>query len=245
MRTPNPSAAAWLTANCRWWLYWRISFHSLSASQVESVFPTADKRLRRYSVFALKAPCTIWNTAKYPSASPTEIIFHLERSFRSDSVIHFPCSGKMKSPVSTAFTFAGAASFTFFTDLESCDGRWLFFVFSSDFVDAFILVSYWKLKRYLSIPSFSLKSKKIWNSPLFPLYILTILFYIIFLVLESSIFKNVPLVSEAHNHWLASPFPWSLQEYLLVDFLEYRPKAGCFPDYLANSRYRMVLDPVL
>ena len=119
-----------------------------------------------------------WNTAKYPRASARAIIFHFERSFRSDSVIHFPCSGKMKSCVSAVFAFAGATSFAFFTDLESCDGRWLFFVFSSDFVDAFILVSYWKLKRYLSIPSFSPKSKKIWNSPLFPLYILIILFYI-------------------------------------------------------------------
>ena len=169
----------------------------------------------------------------------------MERSFRSDSVIHFPCSGKIKSSVSAVFAFAGAASFAFFTDLESCDGRWLFFVFSSDFVDAFILVSYWKLKRYLSIPSFSPKSKKIWNSPLFPLYILTILFYIIFLVLEFSIFKNVPLASEVHNHWLVFPSPWSLQEYLLADFLEYLPKVGCFLNYLANLWYRMVRDQVL
>ena len=155
-----------------------MSFHSLSASQVESVFPTDDKRLSRYPVFALKAPCTIWNTAKYPSASPTEIIFHFERSLRSDSVIHFPCSGKIKSCVSAVFAFAGGTSFTFFTDLESCDGRWLFFVFTPDFVATFILVSYWKLKRYLSIPSFSPKSKKIWNFPLFSLYILIILFYV-------------------------------------------------------------------
>ena len=151
----------------------------------------------------------------------------------------------MKSCVSAVFAFAGATSFAFFADLESCDGRWLFFVFTSDFVDTFILVSYWKLKRYLSIPSFSPKGKKIWNFPLFSLYILIILFYIIFLVLESSIFKNVPLASEVHNHWLVSPSPWSLQEYLLADFLEYLPKVGCFLNYLANLRYRMVRDQVL
>ena len=68
---------------------------------------------------------------------------------------------------------------------------------------------------------------------------------IIFLVLESSIFKNVPLGSEAHNHWLVSPFPWSLQEYLLADFLEYPPKAECFLNYLANLWYRITLDQVL
>ena len=69
--------------------------------------------------------------------------------------------------------------------------------------------------------------------------------YIIFLALEYSIFKNVPLASEVHNHWLVSPSPWSLQEYLLADFLEYLPKVGCFLDYLANSRYRMALDQEL
>ena len=187
-----------------------------------------------------------WNTAKYPRASARAIIFHFERSFRSDSVIHFPCSGKIKSCASAVFAFAGATSFTFFTDLESCDGRWLFFAFTSDFVDTFILVSYWKLKRYLSIPSFSPKSKKIWNFPLIPsLHFDYSILYIIFLVFEYSIFKNVPLASEVHNHWLVSPFPWRLQECPLTDFLEYRPKAGCFQDYLANLRYRMVRDQVL
>ena len=68
---------------------------------------------------------------------------------------------------------------------------------------------------------------------------------IIFLVLQFSIFKNVPLASEVHNHWLVSPSPWSLQEYLLADFLEYLPKVGCFLNYLANLRYRMVRDQVL
>ena len=187
-----------------------------------------------------------WNTAKYPRASARAIIFHLERSFRSDSVIHFPCSGKIKSCASAVFVFTGATSFTFFTDLESCDGRWLFFVFSSDFVDAFILVSYWKLKRYLSIPSFSPKSKKnLKFSLVSSLHFDYSILYIIFLVLEYSIFKNVPLASEVHNHWLVSPFPWSLQEYLLTDFLEYLPKAGCFRDYLANLWYRMARYQVL
>ena len=147
-----------------------------------------------------------WNTAKYPRASARAIIFHFERSFRSDSVIHFHCSGTMKSLPSIAFTFT-ETSFAFFVVLESWVGRWLFFVFVSDFVAAFIVFSYRNLKRYLSIPSFSQKSKKIWDSPLFPLYILTILFYIIFLAWEFSIFKNVPLGSEAHNHWLVSPSP--------------------------------------
>lgn len=118
-----------------------------------------------------------WNTAKYPRASARAIIFHFERSLRSDSVIRLPCSGTMKSLPSIAFTFT-ETSFAFFVVLESWVGRWLFFVFVSDFVAAFIVFSYRNLKRYLSIPYFSSKSKKIWYSSLFLLYILIILFYI-------------------------------------------------------------------
>ena len=105
------------------------------------------------------------------------------------------------------------------------------------------------LLKTKKIPKYTLflikKQKNLIFSRLFSLHFDYSILCIIFLVLESSIFKNVPLASEVHNHWLVSPTPWSLQEYLLADFLEYLPKVGCFLNYLANLRYRMVRDQVL